>query len=233
MTGKTSNTKTLWWEKTVEWQFVLSASVEPNLCAAPLDGHSEAAEGDARILSFGGLALLEFKREAGECHGVSEWKKYARGLKVAKNKDASAAYRRAFETAAEALSDEAVLPGSKAHMFLYGTALEEVTSGDCTRHRLLLEAAPYWKPEKPITGDSVIDAIMGRAASKTDFDKYVLELAWFRGYTEDTRSGGASVVSYQGGLVTVMDIVDYVRVAKKELQAAPAPGRNGMGGPKN
>ena len=52
----------IWWEKTVEYKFILGLSQAGRLFLAPLDGDHERA-GDAMISSEGKWLLIEFKRD--------------------------------------------------------------------------------------------------------------------------------------------------------------------------
>jgi hypothetical protein len=51
-----------WWEKTVEYEFVMSVSREQGLFLAPLDGEHEKA-GDAVFSSDNRWVLIEFKKD--------------------------------------------------------------------------------------------------------------------------------------------------------------------------
>jgi hypothetical protein len=57
----------MWWEKTVEYRFVLEADRERGLSfAAPLSGVEERASGDGIFSADSKLILVEFKRSARE-----------------------------------------------------------------------------------------------------------------------------------------------------------------------
>lgn len=63
----------IWWEKTVEYTFILSLSEASRLFLAPLDGDHERA-GDALISAGSKWLLIEFKRDADSV--ISELKKF-------------------------------------------------------------------------------------------------------------------------------------------------------------
>ena len=55
----------IWWEKTVEYKFILSLGQAGKLFLAPLDGNHEGA-GDAMISAGTKWLLIEFKRDVNE-----------------------------------------------------------------------------------------------------------------------------------------------------------------------
>lgn len=206
--------KILWWEKTVEWQFAFSALGHQDLVAAPLDGNPESGGADAQLSTPEGFALVEFKKKVSDCHGETELKKYAMGRPIPAEMDSYSFYQRCFEAAKKKLSGEAA---GSAHFFVYGTALGVVKVGEASGNGLVLEAAKYWDCQA-FEDSSPIKVIKDAVAGKVDFDSYVVNLAAERGYKKGRTSGGASVLGFKDGVITVMDIMDYVREKKLRLR---------------
>lgn len=89
--------KQIWWEKTVEYAFVLHCSASAIASYLPLDGHHESV-GDLIYQSDSTFLLIEFKRS--RCDINSEIKKYPTGN---------------YEKAKEALSKD-----GQHHLIMYG-----------------------------------------------------------------------------------------------------------------
>lgn len=200
MENSTTLKKSLWWEKTVEWQFVLSLCQKKNVQAAPLGGNPEAAESDARICFNGKFALVEFKREYGDCKGLSEKQKYARHIENPDNQDLEDSFQKALEE----LKNNETYPGHTSHFFVYGAELSVPAQS------LELKAASYWD-HQTIETDSIVETLNKSAVGQEEFKKYVGQLAKLRNYKESDESGGASVLGFKDGRIIVMDILDYAR----------------------
>lgn len=77
----------IWWEKTVEYKFILSLSEAGRLFLAPLDGDHERA-GDAMLSAGHKWLLIEFKRNSDAISSeVEKFDNYAKAKEALKNRD--------------------------------------------------------------------------------------------------------------------------------------------------
>lgn len=201
----------VWWEKSVEWQFIaLAVKDRPLALMAALDGDPEQALGDAIFGEGSKYVLIEFKKDHDALS--SEKKKYA-------DKNASTdAIKAAYEAAKAALENQ---KAAGAHVLIYGESAEYPPGSKQSQcpelsRFLKLVAAPYWDP-KPLKED-VLTWCTTEGVKHDDFDPYLAELA-ARRVSEGTSGSRSLVVAVSGsgkGTFT-LDVHHY-----KYLRATPA-----------
>jgi len=133
----------LWWEKTVEYAFVLAASDAGIAFHAPLDGNHERA-GDNIFLTMDKYLLIEFKRSRAEIG--SEKKK--------------------FDQLDAATKQNLSVLASDAHFFVYG---EESADAGTTRACLDLVAHAYFGNA---LAEPALQ-ILQRGKARTKFEAYL------------------------------------------------------------
>lgn len=205
----------MWWEKTVEWLFVVQAHQRFGLALAPLAGNEESGLGDAKVQLQNFHALVEFKREEGNCRDYSELKKYARDKTTPPKKYAEAMF-------VVAQGKVGAMAGAGAHALVYGI---EARASDQSLPALSLKAVQYWTLASENSGStSAVDTVVKFAHNVTEaqFKDYVEKLVVLRGYNTDRASSGgvsAQVLGVLEGAITVMDLWEYAR----EHSMLPAP----------
>lgn len=194
-----------WWEKTVEWRFVLEVLGRPmpqglpNASAAPLSGVEERF-GDAWLSLDSRLLLIEFKLDD-TCFDSEK----------AKFKDYAAA-----ETALAGLSGH--------HFFVYGKAVLQNA-----QEHLELRAQGYFPSGPRATKVHGVVALTDYGVVPSTFDEYLTALLQHK--HPDGRSTGTLgpedmkpvVCVWQDGVaVGAMSVSDYVSKYIPTLSAAPA-----------
>ena len=185
----------IWWEKSVEYQFVVNCFNEGVFSLlAPLDGTEEAAVGDAIFLKDSRFYLIEFKKDRNSLK--SEYKKY---MDNSGKNDGT-------ETFKNAANDLKKYSNEGFHIFIYGVeAFQEKKKQD--HWELKLMAADYFTM---VDRDESIKDVLGKGVSKDQFMEYIGKLSGLRGYSaeEQTDTGTGS-----GSGSMVLGISNKMRVA--------------------
>lgn len=215
-----ANARLIWWEKSVEWQFIaLAVKDQPLALVAALDDKPEQALGDAIFGEGSKFALIEFKKDRNALS--SERKKYA-------DKDAKAeVIDAAYNVAMKALAQE---PAAAAHVLIYGKLLPHLHDTLQSKplelsHFLKLIAAPYWN--RKASEDDVLDWCEKNGVASKDFDPYLAQLAAMR--VSDSTGGGRSIVvavsgSGRGTFILDVDQYNYLRATPAMvLKDGPTP----------
>lgn len=200
----------VWWEKSVEYAFIATAVNSQNFgWAAPLDGDTESALGDAVSQWDGKLLLIEFKKSIEEIN--SERAKY-----FLNEKEESILCINNYDFSSEILP---TMEGAKAHALVYGYK----TDAD----KLGLSATLYWEPNNKY---DPIEWCQANGVNITIFDEYLTALSGFRFSDSNTGSGSsgsrASVVGIaNSGKSFTIELEDYKNLRPKlklDLKSAQA-----------
>lgn len=172
-----------WWEKTVEYQYVID-NIKFFTCLAPLDGNEEKA-GDTIQVNYDPLKncetfiLIEFKKDKNSIS--DEASKFPKGR-----------YKKLKEDFKKKTSEDSTQSETDAHHFIvYG---DKVSNG-----RLQLKALPYFLEEEEEEEEKEKEGISINELSQkgVDSDTFEAYLKWFIG--EKSASSGTTESS-SGGL---------------------------------
>lgn len=195
-----------WWEKTVEYAFLLEvARAHPGSFAAPLAGKAERA-GDAVFAEDQKLILVEFKRSLGEC--ASEPEKYIQG--------------------GYTIANEQLASRDGHHFLIYGTR----GTGAENSSALQLRAERYFSRGRCAL---VVD-ILDRGTALESFNAYLrILLAYKKSDDSDSGTGGRSpLITVLGvqpgdGALFCLSLTDYRKQFLERLanSVKPVPKRRG------
>jgi hypothetical protein len=198
-----AHTNMVWWEKTVEYKFVLDC-LPPVAAIAPLSGKEEAAFGDAVLRHGETYLLIEFKRR--RANAISEHEKFDRARPLS----TATASQRPVDRLQAALDQLKKLPQSEAHHLVFG---------DFREGQFVAAAIRYTDALNATAEDTVLDMKSTEKLTRQprkDMLEYLVKLRELRG--SDTVSGGSVVVGVCEGKSTVMSVDEFIGLdLQKEL----------------
>jgi hypothetical protein len=196
-TSQSASARPRWWEKTVEYAFVLRCLPEA-ASIAPLAGKEETAYGDAHVQLDGQYLLIEFK--ARHTDAPSEARKFARGAGIS---DEEVSAQEALNILKQGLSELAKLPQCKAHLLVFG--FDDEKSG------LALGAVQYTNltgnllPATPLTKEAV--AALPKVP-RVEMATYLNRLQELRG--TELPAGGSTVVGLNAEGFSMMTVGEFL-----------------------
>ena len=210
----------IWWEKTVEYQFVLEMAGCGQQFLAPLDGKYEKA-GDAITGMDGGNSwlLIEFKKDKKSIR--DEKKKYNKGINTAWN------------------DLQEINLSHHCHHIIYGV---EPKVGKDRRTSLRLDSCMYWAQcgyrdaETKESKDDFLNGVLKRGVQRKEFIEYV---KWLINQKKTSKRGAggnlraddyalvAAVSKTENGVVTCLSLAEFREVHN----LAPSPGHGPLSGP--
>lgn len=184
-----------WWEKTVEYAFVLQCLPEA-AAIAPLSGVAEEGTGDATLRIGETYLLIEFK--AKRARSIDELEKFERSSRPASDQ-LTASRKARLETSLAALR---AMPQSDAHQLVFGHMQGEVLR---TAHVRYTDAL-----DKTVKGHW-LDRESVKRLPKRPHKEMLAYLAQLRKLRGVDTSGGSVVVGVSAGGTSIMTIEEFER----------------------
>lgn len=200
--------KVQWWEKTVEYAFVLQCLPEA-AAIAPLSGAAEEGIGDATLRIDETYLLIEFK--AKRARSIDELEKIERSTPPGSDQ-LNASRKVRLE---KSLATLRAMPQSDAHQLVFGHMQGEVLKTAHVRYTDALDSAVKgrWLDRESVK-------LLPRRPHK-EMLAYLAQLRKLRGV--DT-SGGCAVVGVSAGGTSIMTIEEFERGGPNlELSIARSP----------
>ena len=203
-----------WWEKTVEYAFVLNYLPQA-ASIAPLAGKEETAYGDAQVQIDGQYMLIEFKARWTDV--PSEAKKFARSQAYADGELTASDMAHLLE---KALSKLRMLPQSMAHQLVFGYEDNE---------DLRLGSVPYTEIANKKPGARRLNKAAVESLPRVPRDAmaaYLQLLQELRG--TELPSGGSAVVCLSASGTSLMTIGEFMtrEPSGEPAYVPPTPSEN-------